>query len=66
MVHMRVRLHCHELIHVYTANGGDAAQVIAFHIQQHYMLGPLLGMFNQLLYRTHRMPYRRHAAGCLQ
>src|SRR5690606_17728222 len=48
VVHVFVGLHHHQLVHAHAARPADPAQVVALQVDEHHMLGPLLGMADQL------------------
>ena len=47
VMHVCVRLRDHVLIHAHAARLADAAEIIAFEVDEHDVLGPFLGMRHQ-------------------
>ena len=47
-MHVRVALHRHQFVDLDTARGADAAEVVAFQVDQHHVLGALLRMADEL------------------
>src|SRR5690606_7823585 len=48
VVHVGVALHHHQLVDLDAAGSADAAEVVALEVDQHHVLGALLGVADQL------------------
>src|SRR5690606_6555122 len=48
VVHVGVTLHHHQLVDLDAAGAADAAEVVALEVDQHHVLGALLGMADHL------------------
>jgi hypothetical protein len=48
VMHVRIRLDRHELVDLHAARLAHAPQIVALQVDQHHVLGPLLGMRVQL------------------
>src|SRR5207342_281447 len=47
VVHMRIALDRHQLVHAHAAGNADAAEVVALQVNQHHVLGALFGVADQ-------------------